>query len=455
MSSEPTTQANAAPGHDAEVAIRVTDLGKCYHVYKRPIDRLKQAAWRWKRQFYREYWALQGVSFELRRGESVGILGRNGSGKSTLLQLICGTLAPTVGTIEVAGRISALLELGAGFNKEFTGRENVYLAGRVMGLTRSFIEDRFDAIESFADIGDFIDQPVKTLSSGMYVRLAYAVVAQVEPDILVIDEALAVGDIFFRQKCARHMRETLAGVTRLIVSHDMQAMTTLCDRVVVLKEGELVFDGEPAEAVELYTKMMHKQAFAIGKAARSKAAPNPRQPAPAGRAIDESLPWIEITEDGRSGRGEIVIDRLAVTDAKGERLTTAKPGTRLRIHAVIDSHVAGREVLFGYTIRNRVGQAVFGETTLRGPGKPIRIDAEGRYTLSFELVWPEVTPGNYTLTVGIGEGSQALQHVIQCWALNAVAIGAISPTVDVHGMFNCPMEAVEFTAVDQANLAGS
>ena len=189
--------------------IRVENLSKCYQIYDKPQHRLWQGLFRGRKQFFREFWALKDVSFEVRRGETVGIIGRNGSGKSTLLQMICGTLTPTSGTIDVRGRVGALLELGAGFNPEFTGRENVYMNGSILGLTREEIDARYEDIVAFADIGQFIDQPLKTYSSGMYVRLAFAVIANIEADVLVIDEALAVGDAFFVQKCMRFLRRFL------------------------------------------------------------------------------------------------------------------------------------------------------------------------------------------------------------------------------------------------------
>lgn len=197
-----------------EIAIKVQNLSKCYHIYDNPRDRLKQfvaprlqrLTWQHPKQYFREFWALKDVSFEVKKGETVGIIGRNGSGKSTLLQMICGTLTPTQGSIETNGRIAALLELGSGFNPEFTGRENVYMNASVLGLSNKEIDARFDDIVAFSDIGDFIEQPVKTYSSGMMVRLAFAVIAHVDADILIIDEALAVGDAFFTQKCMRFLR---------------------------------------------------------------------------------------------------------------------------------------------------------------------------------------------------------------------------------------------------------
>ncbi len=204
---------------------------------------------------YRDFWALKDVSFEVNRGEAVGIIGRNGSGKSTLLQIIAGTLQPTEGQVNVKGRVAALLELGSGFNPEFTGRENVYLSGAVLGLARSTIDARFDTIAAFADIGDFLDQPVKTYSSGMMIRLAFAVQTAVEPDILIIDEALSVGDFFFQQKCAKRMRALREqGTTLLFVSHDTASVRDLCERTLYLRQGEAVFFGASQEAIARYLR---------------------------------------------------------------------------------------------------------------------------------------------------------------------------------------------------------
>ncbi|MCG5260321.1 ABC transporter ATP-binding protein [Cupriavidus gilardii] len=234
-------------------AIRAMGLGKRYEIYESGRARLKQfifpklqrIARLRPKEYFREFWALQDVSFEIRKGETVGVIGRNGSGKSTLLQIICGTLTPTLGTVETQGRVSALLELGAGFNPEFTGRENVYLNGAIQGFTRSEMNDRFDDIASFADIGGFIEQPVKTYSSGMYVRLAFAVAINVDPDILIVDEALSVGDVRFQAKCMKRIKTLQqAGTTILFVSHDVGSVRTLCDRAIWIDEGRLRMDGD-------------------------------------------------------------------------------------------------------------------------------------------------------------------------------------------------------------------
>ncbi|WMD19370.1 ABC transporter ATP-binding protein [Achromobacter seleniivolatilans] len=248
---------------DSDV-IRVDSLSKCYQIYDRPHDRLKQfVAPRMRSMlgrppvnYFREFWALRDVSFNVGRGETVGIIGRNGSGKSTLLQMICGTLAPTSGKVETNGRVAALLELGAGFNPEFTGRENVFLNAMVLGLNQAEIESRFDAIAAFADIGQFIEQPVKHYSSGMYARLAFAVAINVDPDILVVDEALAVGDEPFQRKCfARIDAIKNRGATILFVSHSGAAIINLCDRAVLLNAGERLYTGIPKRAVYFGQKL--------------------------------------------------------------------------------------------------------------------------------------------------------------------------------------------------------
>jgi len=245
----------------SDFVIKVEDLSKCYQIYDQPGDRLKQflfprlqdALGMHPRAYFHEFWALRSASFEVKKGETVGIIGRNGSGKSTLLQLICGTLAPSSGSIETKGRIAALLELGSGFNPEFTGRENVYMNAAVLGLGKNEIDACFDDIVAFADIGEFIEEPVKSYSSGMMVRLAFAVSVCVEPDILIVDEALAVGDASFQFKCLERLeRLTRQGTTLLFVSHDMSMLKRFCNRALYLRDGEVRASGAPEEMAELY-----------------------------------------------------------------------------------------------------------------------------------------------------------------------------------------------------------
>lgn len=260
MFSDAPTGTAPAPS-PALPAIDVCQLGKCYRIYARPQDRLKQALVRGRRQYFREFWALRDVSLSIHRGETVGIMGRNGCGKSTLLQLISQTLQPSTGQVQIRGRIAALLELGAGFNPDFSGRDNVYINAAILGLPRAEIDARFREIVAFAELEDFIDQPVKTYSSGMYVRLAFAVAVSVDPDILVVDEALAVGDEAFQRKCYRRIEEIQhRGGTILFVSHAASAIVELCDRAVLLDQGELLLTGEPKAVVMRYHQLLYTPA---------------------------------------------------------------------------------------------------------------------------------------------------------------------------------------------------
>lgn len=241
----------------SEIAVKVSNLSKCFEVYNKPSDRFLQMFSRDRKQYYREFWALKDVSFEIKKGETVGITGSNGSGKSTLLQMICGTLNPTHGHVETHGRIAALLELGSGFNPEFTGRENVYMNAIMLGLKRKEIDLRFDDILAFADIAEFIDQPIKTYSSGMVVRLAFAVQTQVEPDILIIDEALAVGDAKFQSKCFERLRQLRdKGTSILLVTHSSEQIVRHCSKAILLKNGRIMEAGEPRHVINCYHDLL-------------------------------------------------------------------------------------------------------------------------------------------------------------------------------------------------------
>jgi len=243
----------------SEPFISVKNLGKCYQLYAQPSDRLKQFLWRGRRQYFREFWALHDTSFEVAKGEVLGIIGRNGAGKSTLLQLLCGTLAPTIGQVEVHGRISALLELGAGFNPEFTGRENIFMSAAILGLSQKETQERLDEIIDFSGIRDFIDQPVKTYSSGMFVRLAFAVATSVDPDILVIDEALSVGDgAFARKSFNRIMQLRDSGKTILFCSHSLFQVESLCTRAIWINNGRIIIDGDSATVVAAYQSFLDR-----------------------------------------------------------------------------------------------------------------------------------------------------------------------------------------------------
>lgn len=281
-------------------AIRLENLGKCYHIYDTPRDRLLQMFFRGRRKYFREFWALREVSFEVNRGECFGIIGRNGAGKSTLLQLLCGTLNPTTGNIAVHGRVAALLELGAGFNPEFTGRENVYLGASLFGLSSEEIAASYDAIVEFSGIGDFIDQPVKTYSSGMYVRLAFSVATSVDPDILVIDEALSVGDgEFSRRSFDRIMSLKEAGKTVLFCSHSLYQIEAICNRALWLNQGKVEMLGFPSRVTSSYNEFLNSGrhearpfSLAVGEEVEKKP----------GRVAEARIIAVEVVVDGVAGK---------------------------------------------------------------------------------------------------------------------------------------------------------
>ncbi len=409
-------------------AVSVDHVGKCYRIYRAPQDRLKQALWRGRRQYYAEFWALRGVSFRVDRGESVGILGRNGSGKSTLLQILAGTLAPTEGAVRVDGRVAALLELGSGFNPEFTGRDNVLLNGAILGVPREEMLRRFDEIAAFADIGEFMDQPVKHYSTGMMARLAFSVQIFVSPDILIVDEALAVGDVFFQQKCFTYLREHLRDTTKILVSHDLSAIASVCRRALVLDAGRLVYEGEPKRAFEVYFRLHHGDHERAGAAA---AAPPPR----AGEDGEAERTWVPAAgQNTTSGRGEFRIARFAIT-RRGEPLAAmVESGDVLDVALMVEARRGTDRLIAGVIIHDRLGQMVCGQNSL-SLGRHITVPGAGSWVVSLRFVWPAVAPGEYTMTLGLGEGDDVFQHVVQCWVHNAVAVTAVHQGVPISGLF--------------------
>ncbi|NNN25289.1 MULTISPECIES: ABC transporter ATP-binding protein [Pseudomonas] len=354
-----------------DMAIKIEGLSKCYHIYDQPRDRLKQmilprlqrAIGMQPRQYFREFWALQDVSFEVRKGETVGIVGRNGSGKSTLLQMICGTLNPTHGTVQTNGRIAALLELGSGFNPEFTGRENVYLNGAVLGLSREEIDSRFDEIVGFADIGDFIEQPVKTYSSGMMVRLAFAVAVNVAPDILIVDEALAVGDWLFQKRCFQKIEQLAAnGTTLLFVSHDQESVRTLTNRALLLAHGKSLAWGTSSEVVLEYRKLLHDEESAYFTALLSETTAD----TPSSTAVPAETP---AKANNRSelmefGDGHARIVGVRVLNSEGEECSSFYPGEQLRINVRCQALSTARNLNVAIRLRNKEGVKVYSWGTL-------------------------------------------------------------------------------------------
>lgn len=429
------------------IAIQVQGLSKVYRLYDSHLDRVRETFHPLRKKYHREYHALKDVTFEVNKGEFLGIIGRNGSGKSTLLQIISGVLQPTSGCLEVDGKISALLELGAGFNPEFTGRENVYMNASLLGISQDRAEERFPFIESFADIGTFIDQPVKTYSSGMFVRLAFAVAISVKPSILIVDEALAVGDIFFQQKCIRYMQEEMKECTKLLVTHDMHAVMNLCERVLVLEKGVVGYSGTPLEGVEYYTKAMQNELFHKNENETGQ------QP---GEDFDkETLAnsytgngWLQVENTERAGAAEINILKARLTSLdKKEPIATAVSGDQCHLELIVESEKSMEDILFGYLLKDRVGNGICGDNTLSLDSKVFTLP-KGKHLVSMDFIWPDVAPDSYLLTVGIGQGNHPLHHVIQCWAHNIINIKGLSTKDAVHGIFTNPLENCEVVAID-------
>lgn len=334
------------------VALRVDNVSKQYRTYARPGDRLKESLTRGRWRRHQEFWALRDVNFEIEKGATVGIVGQNGCGKSTLLQIVAGTLEPTHGNVWHDGRVAALLELGAGFDPEFTGVENAYMNASLLGLSRRETDRLFPAIERFAEIGPFIYQPVKTYSSGMYVRLAFAIAASIEPEIFLVDEALAVGDAVFQHRCLRRLQELQErGSTILFVSHDLAAVRALCSRAILLNAGRVVDDGKPFEILSHYQKIIMAREQAYEESA----------PAAAAGAIDTSLPPLSYTYRHGNRNAEILAAEL--TDAARHPVKIVETGEPLLMRVVVRGLREIESPIVGFLIRNRVSISAYGTNT--------------------------------------------------------------------------------------------
>jgi len=440
----------------SDVAIRVSNLSKCYHIYDNPRDRLKQFMLprvkrmfgREPRRYHREFWALQGLSFDVKKGETVGIIGRNGSGKSTLLQMICGTLTPTSGNIHVTGRVAALLELGSGFNLEFTGLENVYMYASVLGLRKEEIYARFDDIINFADIGDFINQPVKTYSSGMMVRLAFAVIAHVDADILVIDEALAVGDAFFTQKCMRYLRKFMKTGTVLFVSHDTGSIKNLCNYAIWLEKGKVLHEGAPKEVCELYLEAFYEHQQGKSSTTMLRTAKKQCELMP---VKDQRLDFINSSnlrndleifkfsnESASFGSGGAQIYDVQLFDENEQPLAWIVGGEKVVLRIVVQVNQEMNSPVIGFFVKDRLGQALFGDNTfLSYIDKPICCQIGNELQADFVFCMPILPSGDYSITVAIAEGSNE-SHVQHHWIHDAVLFKSESSSVS-SGIIGIPM----------------
>ncbi|TRX74091.1 ABC transporter ATP-binding protein [Pseudomonas mangiferae] len=402
----------------SDIAISLQGVSKTYHLFDSPAQRLMHLLFGLRRGQQAAFHAVADVSFEVRRGETLGIIGRNGAGKSTLLQMICGTLTPSAGQIQVNGRIAALLELGAGFSPDFTGRENVYMSAAIHGLGRAEIDARLDDILAFAEIGEFIDQPVKTYSSGMFVRLAFAVIAHLDADILVIDEALAVGDVYFTQKCIRFLRQFAERNTLLFVSHDTNSVVNLCQRALWLEKGRTRLFGEARVVSDAYLGSFYENRLGADE-------PEPR----ADEAVESEKE--EVRNEFGLGGGRIERCELLGEDGQPLRLLDRAQPVRLKVRCVARDSIEAP--ILGFFVKDRLSQALCGENTLKWLPGWQRMAAGETCELAFDFWLPHLATGEYTVSVALGAGTQQ-QHVQHHWIHDVLAFKA-QADVSLTGLF--------------------
>jgi len=461
-----------------QVAIEVRTLCKRYEIYNAPRDRLLQlvvpplyrvaqrakAALGVSKQlaapcYYREFWALNGVSFQIRRGETLGVIGRNGSGKSTLLQILAGTLAPTSGERIVNGRIAALLELGSGFNPEFNGRENVFLNARILGLTQKQIAERYDQIEEFADIGEFIDRPVKTYSTGMFVRLAFAVQAHIDASIVIIDEALAVGDVFFRQKCYARLEQLRAsGAAILLVSHSMPEIEQFCERAILLDHGVPRFIGPASEATKHYYLLDQAGRAALPPYEQVPESPRSEAPAPHASARPPAEAFLDLSQTSPVSNGKARCTGVAICNADGGPCRLFRQGDTARFYYEFELAEQIGVPICGMVISNQRGVIVFGKNSWQYEEDVPPSLGPGTKVACLQTVSLNLAPGEYTFEVGLASVSIAewenrhrtayeatiTSHLRICHIANVgsfsvgLAIRNGVPVLTHHGIANLP-----------------
>jgi lipopolysaccharide transport system ATP-binding protein len=469
----------ATAGNSPEWAIITKQLGKTYPIWSSRHARLKSLLWQFAYRVFplqklglpaeeeklahygHSFKALSGVNLNVHRGECIGIIGKNGSGKSTLLQLLSGILTPSNGTMKVHGKVAALLELGSGFNDEFTGRENVFLNAAIYGNSRQQTEAVFDKITQFADIGEFMDQKVKTYSSGMVVRLAFSVLAHLKPDVLIIDEALAVGDAFFVQKCMRWLQTFVKSNTVVMVSHDMGAITRFCDRVMWLDQGKVRYTGDPKRATELYLQSHYEDPLDIEETEddavtkedivasdRSPITPRDIRQEALLASGDTALPFFNFTEDSpHFGEGKVRVVKVGFCLLpEDEPASVVHGGELVRVSVTILAKAEITSPIVGFGIKNRLGQELFHDNTYLSShlfGKtPLTLLTGETAVAEFEFVMPYLPSGDHFLFAAVAVGSHD-EHTQQHWLHEAIKIQPVSDRI-VLGLLGLPMQNIRF-----------
>lgn len=400
-------------------AIKIEHLSKVYKIFDKPTDRVKEALNPFRKRYSRDFYALNDVSLTIKKGETVGIIGKNGAGKSTILKIITGVLTPTSGSVQVNGRIASLLELGAGFNPEMTGIENIYMNGTIMGYTKEEMDDRLQEIIDFADIGEFIHQPVKMYSSGMFARLAFAVNVNVTPDILIVDEALSVGDVFFQNKCFKRMDALKkSGVTVLFVSHDMGSIRQLCDKCLWLENGGMRQYGNVEEVAAAY--------FNEQLSLQNKLNQDTVEDFVSNHDIDvsEGKKYLELPSiSSKQGlmNNDVIIKSLSFYEDGEERLVLEN-GHRYVARYAVEFKKGFENLIFGFVMENNKGIAVIGiNSWMASGGKNIAIKKAGTAVVSFEFLLPKILQGTYTISPAVAQGNQ-LGNVQLTWLENTISI---------------------------------
>lgn len=448
-----------------KIVISLKNVSKCFMRYEHPVDRLKELILPRKTRA-KKFWALEDINLELPKGHTIGVVGRNGSGKSTLLQVIVGTLTPTTGEVTTNGRISALLELGSGFNPEFTGRQNVFLNAKILGLTQEQIEQKFDEIAAFADIDDFIDQPVKTYSSGMYVRLAFSVAINVDPDILVVDEALSVGDARFQQRCMsriNHLRDT--GVSILFVSHDSEAVKRLCDHVLVIDKGKITNSGSALHMTNWYLALMTVD-FDLNKLRqmensaqeRDKDNLNSLDSNSSNNGEDTNLSKSEFDSNlinnsnhdltqspefkyFRHGDGKARITKIIVKNSQNQEVDIVYIGEMISIYIEVEFLSEQSQHLIGILLRDRLGTDIIGINTYQEKIQIPKVNSGDilTYCFSFDM---NIKPGEYSISPSVAYDQYIMQWLD--WIENALIIRVVDPDKDrlVFGSYLPPKREI-------------
>lgn len=425
----------------SECVLEARNVVKRYNLYNSEKERLKEAFNPFHKSYHKEFYALKGISFQVRRGEKVGIIGSNGAGKSTILKILTGVLSPTSGDVAISGNIAALLELGAGFNQDYTGLENIRLNGTLTGCTEQEIEERAQKIIDFADIGDFISQPVKTYSSGMFVRLAFATQIFSNPDILIVDEALSVGDIRFQQKCYRAMDELMKDKTVLLVTHDTAAVTRFCHRVIWLNHGEIAYDGEVSEGLKLYKEFLMNQAIEESDESEYQSYGETVKTSGGDREI-VLLPVPDTIVAKGNGKARIL--QSALLDEADNIKDIVEPGSTVRVVSRVAFNEHIERPLYGITLYDRLGNIMFSLNTEMIDVQLPPQSGEAIYDLEFTM--PELNRGEYTISVAVANGFQA-DHVQLCWLDDLLTFRVMEREYDLPGFFYLDKGKLRVSAV--------